>query len=78
LIVSRATEAGRWVLKAHELGFHAKDGKTERRVLADEDAILAALQEQMGINVAGLPELRGRLTWLLRQANEAGAALADL
>jgi N-hydroxyarylamine O-acetyltransferase len=78
LIVSRATDAGRWVLKANELGFHGKDGRTERKILPDEDAILAALREQMGIAVEGLPELRGRLTWLLRQAGEAGAALADL
>jgi N-hydroxyarylamine O-acetyltransferase len=78
LIVSRATDAGRWVLKAQELGFHGKDGRTQRRVLPDEGAILAVLQEQMGINVEGLPELRGRLTWLLRQADETGTALADL
>jgi arylamine N-acetyltransferase len=78
LIVSRATDAGRWVLKAQELGFHGKDGQTQRQVLADEDAIIAALQQQMGINVAGLPELRARLTWLLREAAATGAALADL
>ncbi|MET0282057.1 MAG: arylamine N-acetyltransferase [Steroidobacteraceae bacterium] len=78
LIVSRATEAGRWVLKAHELGFYGKDGRMQRQMLPDEDAILAALGEQMCINVEGLPELRERLGWLLRQAGEAGGALADL
>jgi N-hydroxyarylamine O-acetyltransferase len=78
LIVSRATDEGRWVLKANELGFHGKDGRTVRRMLADEEAVLAVLRDEMGIHLDGLPELRGRLTWLLRQAGEAGMALADL
>jgi N-hydroxyarylamine O-acetyltransferase len=70
LRVSRVTSAGRHVLRGFELAFHSLADESQRQTLAGVDAVMTALRDVFGINVAGvrgLPERLSQLHESLRQ-----------
>jgi arylamine N-acetyltransferase len=61
LRASRVSRNGRHGLRGLELVFHARNGSTQRSVLASVAAVLGALQDVFGLAVADLPGLRDRV-----------------
>jgi len=61
LRVSRVTPEGRHVLRGFELAFHSLHAGTRRETLADTKSVLAVLNELIGIDTSGLPDLPAKL-----------------
>ncbi len=57
LLLARAGADRRWTLFNRELSEYRNDGGIERRVLADNDALISALQDLFGLPVADQPDL---------------------
>lgn len=52
--VARPTQDGRWSLRNRELTWRGLDGREQRRVIADADALLDTLERVFGIDATGL------------------------
>ena len=60
LSLARPLDSGRWMLRDRELLWRGRDGRTERRLLADAGQLQAALRDAFGLEAAGIPGLAER------------------
>jgi len=58
---SRVTPEGRHVMRGFELAFHPLQGETRRESLPGAREVIAALNDVIGIDTSGVPDLQARL-----------------
>lgn len=65
LMASVVTDEARWNLNGRHLAVHHRDGRSERRELANASGVLDVLMNRFGIDVGGLGDVHKRITEVL-------------
>lgn len=65
LVASVVTDEARWNLNGRHLAVHYRDGRSERRELANASGVLDVLMNRFGIDVGGLGDVHKRITAVL-------------
>ena len=65
LVLARPLESGRWMLRDRELLWRGKDGRVERRRLANASELQGVMRDAFGLDVTGIAGLAERFDALL-------------